>query len=183
MPVGYNWWVSIHSEHPFLPPPRDRNAVRRLRGRLASPVTVWASGTDRSRAGLTVSSVLVADGDPAELVALIDPDSDFGGRVRQTRTAAVSVLGADHRGVADVMAGQAPSPGGTFRTGTWTDSEWGPVLDGATAWAGVRLGSGEPVRVGWSLLLRARIEQVTVADDDPAVLAYLRGRYRVVGAS
>ena len=173
--------MSIHAQHPFLPPPRDRNAVRRLRGRLASPVTVWASGADRSRAGLTVSSVLVADGDPAEVVALVDPDSDFAERVRQTRTAAVSVLGVDHRSVADVMAGQAPSPGGTFRTGTWTDSAWGPVLDKAPAWAGVRLLPGEPVRVGWSLLLRARIEQVSVADEDPDVLAYVRGRYRALG--
>lgn len=172
--------MTIHSDHPFLPPPRDRNAVRRLRGRLVSPVTVWASGADRMRAGLTVSSVLVADGDPAELVAVVDPDSDFGERVLQTRMAVVSVLGADHRQVADVMAGQAPSPGGTFRTGTWTDGEWGPVLDGATAWAGVRLLPGPPARAGWSLLLRAQIEQVSVADDDPEVLAYLRGRYRVL---
>jgi flavin reductase (DIM6/NTAB) family NADH-FMN oxidoreductase RutF len=173
--------VTIHSEHPFLPPPQDRSAVRRWRGRLPAPVTVWATGSDASRAGLTVSSVLVADGEPSELLALVDPDSDFGERVLRTGTAAVSVLGPDHRAVADVLAGQAPSPGGPFRTGEWTDSAWGPVLVGASAWAGVRLLPGDPATAGWSLLLRGRIEHLELAADDPHALAYLRGRYRVLG--
>lgn len=170
--------MSIHFEHPFLSPSHERQAVRRFRGRLAAPVTVWATGTERARAGLTVASMLVADGEPAELLALVDPDSDFGERVQTTRTAAICVLGPRHRAVADVMAGVAPSPGGPFQTGTWTDTPWGPVLAGAIAWAGVRLLPGEPERAGWALLLRAVVTHVEVAPHEPEVLAYLRGRYR-----
>ena len=70
--------MTIHSEHPFLEPERD--PVRQLRGRLGGAVTLWTSGTGDGpldRAGLTVTSVLVANGEPPRLLALLDPDSDL----------------------------------------------------------------------------------------------------------
>lgn len=109
--------------------------MRRLRGRLAAPVTVWTTGDEHRRSGLTVSSMMVAEGDPAELIGLINSDSELAELLASTRTVAVSVLGWPHRQVADVFAGLAPSPGGLFRTGRWRHTEWGPVLDGAVAWA------------------------------------------------
>ena len=48
-------------QRPLRHPEEDRSAVRRLRGRLAAPVTLW---TAPGPAGLTVSSMLVADGEP-----------------------------------------------------------------------------------------------------------------------
>ncbi len=169
--------MTIHSEHPFVEPPAGRNPLRRLRGRLPAPVTVWAGGDGTGRSGLTVSSVLVADGDPGEVLGLIDADSDFADRLGPGVPVAVSLLGQAHRHVADVFAGLAPSPGGMFRTGRWSATGWGPVLADAPGWIGARLVADEPDHAGWALLVRARIEHVELPEvrDDP--LAYLRGRY------
>ena len=79
------------------------------------------------------------------------------------------------RDLADAFAGQAPAPGGPFTLGTWTSSPWGPVLEGASAWAGVRF--AEPGReVGWSLLLDGVVEQVWLGESE-APLVHRRGRY------
>lgn len=174
--------MSIHSEHPFATPPSERDPVRRLRGRLAAPVTVWTTGDQTRRAGLTVSSMMVAEGDPAEIVGLINSDSELAELLGDTRTVAVSVLGWPHRQVADAFAGLAPSPGGPFRTGQWRPTQWGPVLEGALAWVGGDLAepADELLRSGWSLLARARIAwlELSGADRDPDGVALLRGSYR-----
>ena len=181
--IGYNRRVSIHSEHPFLTPEPDRDPVRRLRGRLNASVTIWTTGAGRARAGLTVSSVFIAEGEPAEVVGLVNADSALGEELEETRTLVVNVLGAEHRTAADVFAGRTPSPGGTFRTGNWTDTDWGPVLEGVPAWTGARLVDGPLLRSGWAYLVRAAIEHVelrALADEEQA-LGYLRGRYHFPG--
>ena len=108
--------MTIHSEHPFLPPEEDRSPVRRLRGRVGSPVTLWTA-YDRGRhpVGLTVSSALVAHGDPGWELGLVDPDSDLWAAVERAGRLAVSVLRWPHRSLADAFAGVAPAPGGPFR--------------------------------------------------------------------
>lgn len=168
--------MSIHSEHPFSDPEADRRPARRLRGRLPAPVTVWTSTYEGGRAGLTVSSLLVADGAPPRLLCLLDEESALWPVLRASGLAAVSVLGPDDRQLADVLAGVAPSPGGAFRTGEWTDTDWGPVVVGR-AWAGGRL-VGEPRPVGWPLLVELTLEHTDLsAGADAGALAYRRGRY------
>ena len=168
--------VTIHSEHPFLDPGGDRRPARRLRGRLPAPVTVWTSVHEGEPAGLTVSSLLVADGEPARLLCLLDEESELWPVLRDSGRAAVSVLGPDDRTLADVFAGVAPSPGGAFRTGEWTDTDWGPVVVGR-AWAGGRL-VGAPRPVGWPLLVELELEHIDLSTGaDQAALAYRRGRY------
>ena len=54
--------MTIHNSHPFLPPPEDRNPLRRLRGRMPAPVSIWTSADGARRDGWTISSMLVADG-------------------------------------------------------------------------------------------------------------------------
>lgn len=169
--------MTIHSEHPFLPPDRDRSPVRRFRGRLPAPVTLW---TSPGPAGLTVSSLLIADGEPAELIGLIDPDSDLADALADHDTVAVSLLGGDDQRLADAFAGQTPAPGGPFRLAEWTDTDWGPVLTGASAWLGARV-VDRTTTAGWALLVRATIERVELADPTAAALAHLRGRYGSVG--
>lgn len=170
--------VSIHSEHPFLPPESERSPVRRLRGRLTSAVTVWTSvdGAGRS-AGLTVSSMLVADGEPGRLLALLDPDADLYDALTESGTAAVSLLGYDDRRIADAFAGVAPAPGGPFKLGSWTDTDWGPVLTTATTWAGCRLVDERPREVGWAVLVEAVVEHIALEEEQNASLAHRRGRY------
>lgn len=167
--------MTIHSEHPFLLPEGDRRPVRRFRGRLVSPVTIWTAQVDGRRpAGLTVSSVMVADGEPGQVVGLVGEDSDLAEALTASGRFAVAILGVQHRALADTLAGLLPAPGGAFASGDWTPTPWGPVPADALAWVGARL-VGDPESAGWSLLVRGEVEQVTIADGDP--LAHHRGRY------
>jgi flavin reductase (DIM6/NTAB) family NADH-FMN oxidoreductase RutF len=167
--------MTIHSSHPFADPESERDAARRLRGRLGGTVSLWTTGTGPDRAGLTVSSLMIANGEPAHALALVDPDSDFAAGVQETGAAVVQLLEWPHRDLAEAFAGLAPAPGGVFRLGSWTDTDWGPRLDGASAWAGVRV-AAEPTEVGWSLLLDAAIEHVEIGEEAQP-LVHRRGRY------
>jgi len=170
--------MTIHHEHPFLTPEPDRSPVRRLRGRLASPVTVLTAEHAGERAGLTVSSVLVVDGDPGEVLALVDPTSDLHDAALGAGRAVLNLLSESDRTLADAFGYVAPAPGGPFRLAEWQASDWGPVLSGAAGWAGCRL--AEPPRpVGWAAELRLLIERVELAADRPP-LVHRRGRYRTV---
>ncbi len=167
--------MTIHSEHPFAEPEWRRDPVRRLRGRLGGTVSLWTAGGTTERAGLTVSSVMIAGGDPGHVLALVDPDSDFATTVQKTGLAVVQLLEWPHRDLAEAFAGLAPAPGGPFTLGTWTETEWGPRLQDASAWAGVRL-TGEQREVGWSLLLDATLEHVELGEEHEP-LVHRRGRY------
>lgn len=167
--------MSIHSEHPFQDPPSERDPARRLRGRLGGVVTLLTAGEGTSRAGLTVSSVMVAHGDPAHVLALVDPDSDLADALRDTGRGVVQALSWEHRDLAEAFAGQAPAPGGLFKLGSWEQTECGPRLEGVSAWAGFTL-EGEPAEVGWSLLVDGVLREVHLGDPgDP--LVHRRGRY------
>lgn len=170
--------MSIHSDHPFLPPRELRDPVRRLRGLLPAPVTIWTSVDGGRRDGWTISSLMVADGEPAEVVALVDEDCDWWELFRRTGRATINVLPQGQGWLADVFARAAPSPGGPFRTGDWLDDERGPRLVGAAGWAGVRLLDSSPGHAGWGLLVRAVIESVDLPADDVEALEHRRGRYR-----
>ena len=126
------------------------------------------------RAGLTVSSLLLAGGEPPRLLALVDPDSDLADVVEQTGRAVVSLLSWEHRDLAEVFAGQAPAPGGPFRAAAFEPTAYGPGLVGATSRALVSVESAADV--GWSRLLTCVIEELVVGDDD-APLLHRRGRY------
>ncbi|MGH1565614.1 flavin reductase family protein [Mumia sp. DW29H23] len=171
--------MTIHSEHPFLPPEGERDPVRRFRGRLAQAVTVCTAGTGEGRVGLTVSSLVLADGDPAHVLLLVDEDSDLADGLAPGEPLVVNVLGARDRALADPFAGTAPAPGGPFTLGRWRATAYGPVLETATAWLGARVAS-EPRQVGWPLLVDAAVEHVEIGDD-AAALTHLRGRYVDLG--
>lgn len=172
--------MTIHSDNPFLDP--DPDPGRRLRGRLGGAVTLWTSGgtaggtpgDSDARAGLTVSSLMVATGEPASLLALLDPDAALTERLHESRTAVVHLLQWRDRPLADAFAGVAPAPGGAFRLGSWEQTEWGPRLSTAASWAGVRL--GEMSEVGWSELVTCTIEELVLGDDDEPLI-HRRGRY------
>ena len=170
--------VTIHSEHPFLEPESERDPARRLRGRIGGTVTLWTAGSGDARRGLTVSSVLVATGRPARVLGLLDRDSDLALALEDTGTAILGLLQWRHRDLADAFAGVAPAPGGVFRLGSWTQTPWGPLLDGVSAWAGIRVG-GPGREVGWSLLVDGAVEHVEILDvpDEDPPLVHRRGRY------
>jgi flavin reductase (DIM6/NTAB) family NADH-FMN oxidoreductase RutF len=172
--------MSISSEHPFLPPEDERSPVRRLRGRLPSAVTLWTAGTEADRAGLTVSSVLVADGDPGYVLGVLDPLSELWDALRRTGAVVVNLLSWQHRQLADAFGYVAPAPGGPFRLGEWSQTNWGPVLVGAGGWAGCLLETQQPPsELGWGLLVRLRLAHTEFADD-ATPLVHRRGRYLTV---
>lgn len=166
--------MTIHNSHPFAPDPADRDAARRLRGRLGGTVSLWTSGSGDACAGLTVSSLMVATGEPAYVVGLIDPDSDLHDALVSTGRGVVQLLRWEHHQLADMFAGAAPAPGGLFRQASFTATAWGPLLADATTWAGVILESTTPL--GWSAQVVCEIESVTLGDD-PDPLVHRRGRY------
>jgi flavin reductase (DIM6/NTAB) family NADH-FMN oxidoreductase RutF len=170
--------VTIHHSHPFAVGEQDRNQLRRFRGRMVSPVSIWAAAANGTRAGWTLSSFLVADGDPGELIGLIDEESPLADLLAETPTLTINLLGWGQRALADAFAGVAPAPGGPFALSTWQDTDWGPVLETSLGWIGARLNRNAD-HAGWGLLLRAVVERVEI-QSDPAddLLCYVRGRYR-----
>uniref|UniRef100_A8LXB1 Flavin reductase domain protein FMN-binding n=1 Tax=Salinispora arenicola (strain CNS-205) TaxID=391037 RepID=A8LXB1_SALAI len=172
--VNHEPGAGIHHTDPFAVPTDQRSPVRRLRGRLATPVTLW---TAPGPAGLTVSSTLVAEGEPDRLLGLIDPESDLWAAIEVARRFAVAPLGPAHRQLADRFAGLFPSPGGLFATGDWTDTEYGPVPSDAGGWTGCRLDTAR--EYGWGLLVEATIEAVELVEESEPLLHY-RGRYREI---
>ncbi|AGZ46751.1 putative flavin reductase [Actinoplanes friuliensis DSM 7358] len=163
----------IHASDPFATPDRDKSAVRRLRGRLAAPVTLW---TAPGPSGLTVSSMLVADGEPGRVLGLVDEESDFWDAVSVARRFAVTPLGTGDQQLADRFAGLMPAPGGLFALGDWIETEFGPVPAGAGTWAGCRLDGERPY--GWALLVEATIQSINVDESPGAPLLHFRGKYR-----
>lgn len=173
--------VTIHGDHPFTPPESERDPVRRLRGRLGGAVTLWTAGVGADRVGLTVSSLLIAPGEPGHVLGLIDPESRLADVVDDAGVVVVQFLKWSQRQLADAFAGQFPAPGGAFRMGEdfggWIDTDWGPLLAGASSWIGARLITEPATTVGWSRLLDCEIEHIQLGDDDDA-LAHRRGRYQ-----
>ncbi|WP_432982289.1 flavin reductase family protein [Dactylosporangium sp. CA-233914] len=168
--------MSIHASDPFATPDELKSPIRRLRGRLPSGVTLWtATGTRRGEQGLTVSSTLVADGDPGRVFGLIDEESDLWEALEESGRFAVALLESADRQLADRFAGLLPAPGGLFATGDWERTDFGPVPPGHT-WAACRLAGAEPK--GWSLLVEAVIERITLPDAPAEPLIHERGRYR-----
>jgi flavin reductase (DIM6/NTAB) family NADH-FMN oxidoreductase RutF len=164
--------AQIHSTDPFATPEQDRSPVRRLRGRLATAVTVW---TAPGPAGLTVSSMLVADGEPGRVLGLVDAESDFYDAVLTAGRFAIVPLHEGEQQLADRFAGLMPAPGGLFAGGDWTDTEYGPVPTDGRTWAGCRLDADRPY--AWSKLLEGTLATIHLADG-AAPLIHFRGRYQ-----
>lgn len=174
--------MTIHRDHPFLGSERD--PIRQFRGRMTAPVSIWTAAGGERRAGWTVSSFLVAEGAPAMVVGLMDEDSDLAPMLSAGSTFAVNLLGWQHRALAEAFAGLSPAPGGVFRLGSWTETDWGPALAGAPAWLGARVVDDVGEHAGWALLVRAEIEHVEIGVEvEEPSLAHFRARYLPISTS
>jgi 3-hydroxy-9,10-secoandrosta-1,3,5(10)-triene-9,17-dione monooxygenase reductase component len=168
----------IHHTDPFATPEQDRSPVRRLRGRLAAPVTLWTGSGPRGPAGLTVSSVLVADGEPGRVLGLIDDASDLWAAIERSGFFTLCPLGPAEQRLADRFAGLEPAPGGLFAQGErWRETRYGPVLPGERSWAGCRMASSRPL--GWGRLVEGTIEEITLGPDEAPLIRH-RGHYRTL---
>jgi flavin reductase (DIM6/NTAB) family NADH-FMN oxidoreductase RutF len=150
--------------------------VRRLRGRLVAPVTLW---TAPGPAGLTVSSMLVVDGEPGRVLGLVDPESDLWPALTGAGRFTISPLSRGDRQIADRFAGLAPAPGGWFAQDQWRATEVGPVLAGDRTWAGCMLDGARGY--GWGMLVEGTIAHVALGSGDSDPLFHHRGDYRGLG--
>ena len=165
----------IHSEHPFRPEPGDRDLARQFRGRLAAGVTIVTAGSGTDGTGLTVSSLLVIQGEPARAYIVVGPTTDLWSLAADTGRFVIHVCRYDDRSLADVFAGIWPSPGGLFAGVDTTDSDWGPVLDDLPDRAYCSFVSRD--EIGWSGLIVGDIDEVEVSDlVEP--LVHFRSGYR-----
>ena len=124
-----------------------------------------------------MSSVLVAEGEPARLLGLIDPTSALFEAAQETGAFVVHVLAAGDRALAERFSEIRPPIRGPFDGLQVAESPWGPVLGGSRPRAACRLAGSTPV--GYAELVEGMIEQLELVDlEDP--LAYLHGGYRSV---
>ncbi len=166
--------MTIHDDDPFAVPVADRDQLRRFRGRLGPQVTLWTSGEGATRSGLTVSSTLVALGEPGAVLGLLDPDSDLADALVPGARLVVQLLEWRHRNLAEQFAGTMPAPGGAFNVAEFESTAWGPRLVGAGAWLGAEV---RDVRaVGWSSEIWAEVQHVEVGAEQQPLL-HRRGRY------
>lgn len=170
----------MHDEHPFRAPPDQRDAARRFRGRLVAPVTIITAGAGERRSGLTVSSILVAEGEPSRVYFLLGSTTDLFYGLEETRRFVVHVLESGHGALADVFAGLRPSPGGRFAGRNVEQTEWGPVLTDITTRAYCSLEGGDEKT--FSVLVAGIVEKLELSDLE-SPLIHFRGRYRSMGAA
>ena len=171
-PSNEDGWVRHGGPDPFLTPEEKKDLSRRLRGRLASPVSVWTAwASDRRAVGLTVSSLMVGEGDPAFILGLVGPLSDLWEAIEASGRFVVHVLGANHVRLADQMAGRYPDD--PFRGVSITEAEAGPVLTGIETRATCTLVDRR--EVGWSLLVHGRIDSVELGPVERPLVHYRSG--------
>jgi flavin reductase (DIM6/NTAB) family NADH-FMN oxidoreductase RutF len=159
---------------PFELPVNERDHVRRLRGRLPGPVTVWTAYENAGRStGITVSSVLIGEGEPPSVLGLIAPDSDFWEALRASKRFVVHVLDETQTRIADQFA--LRYPGDPFEGLSVATSDHGPVLSDVRTRATATLMGY--IDAGYSLLIRGSIDEIELDPSPAAPLVHYRGRY------
>lgn len=149
--------------------------ARRLRGRLASGVTVWTAGEGPSACGLTVASVIVTEGEPPHVLGTVGDLADLLDAIRATGRFVVHVLAEADRDLAQRFAGAMPVPGGPFRGLAVEQGAYGPALPAVGTRASCRL--ADESQRGYPVLVDGVIEGAVIGDLD-APLTYFRGQYR-----
>jgi 3-hydroxy-9,10-secoandrosta-1,3,5(10)-triene-9,17-dione monooxygenase reductase component len=198
--------ASVRYGDPWAAPLEARDPVRRLRGHLVLPVTVWTAGTVEGAevgegaqvgegaggagatepglekmppVGLTVSSVVLSQGAPPMLAGLISPASDFADVLTASASGrfVVQLLGSGHRRLAQHFAGELPAPEELLLT---RPSPHGPLLEKVPDRLFCRMTDSKPF--GWSLLVEAEVEGTEVGDPAGKGLAWYRGGFQVLDA-
>ena len=167
-------------DDPFDMPPEERDPVRRLRGRLAAPVTVWTTAfADGRPTGITVSSVLIGEGEPPVVLGLVGNLTDFWDAVQESRRFVLHVLAEHQRRIADEFAGRYTKVNFTEGWSAADESAFGPVLREVGTRAYCDLGGF--MESGYFLLVRGDIHHIEVDMSEPspssAPLVHYRGRY------
>lgn len=141
---------------------------------MVLPVTIWLAGETGPGplTGLTVSSMLVAQGQPPLVAGLVAPLSALADEVcREGGRFVAHILGPSHRRLAQHFAGELPAPAQDLDA---QPSPHGPVLAGVPDRLACRTLSWR--EFGWSVLVEAQIDGV-VAGPGGRALAWHRGSF------
>ncbi len=170
--------MTIHDGNPFADPEPAREMWRRFRGRLAAPVTIITSGQQGQMSGLTVSSLVLIEGMPPVVQAVIGPLTDLWSSIAETGRFVVHICDVGHQPLADVFAGLRPSPGGVFAATSHEEGEWGPVLTAIPDRMHCELAS--LTEVGHAGVVTGEAAGVEISElTEP--LIHFRGKYRGLG--
>lgn len=167
---------SLRYGPPWATPPDERDPLRRLRGRLVLPVTVWVAGPGpRAMTGLTISSVLMSQGQPPMVAGLVSLTSDLGDALAQNGARFVlHVLAASHKRLAQHFSGDLPAP---LELLAAEQSSYGPLLNAVPDRALCEVTATKTF--GWSLLVEARVDEAQVGGEGRG-LGWWRGAYRTL---
>ncbi len=201
----------LHFAPPWSDAPQDRDPLRRARGRLPLPVTVWlaqpagspgteqfgaagaprheartgSSGAsqpglfqgDRGTVGLTVSSLLVAPGEPGLLAGVVSPTTDLGDLLAGEggTSFTVHLLRPGHRRLAQHFAGQLPAPPEQLAVAVTPAGPALEVVDDRIFCRATGVSS-----FGWSLLVQAEVLEVELGRPGPALI-WSAGAYHSLG--
>jgi flavin reductase (DIM6/NTAB) family NADH-FMN oxidoreductase RutF len=145
---------------------------------MAAPVTVVTSGAGDHRTGLTVSSLVVAEGEPSRIYFLLGSTTDLFYGLEETGKFVVHVLETGDQALADVFAGLRPSPGGRFADLNVEQTEWGPVLSDVKTRAYCTFEGGDEET--FFIVAEGRVDKLELSEvQEP--LVYFRGQYRKLG--
>ena len=143
------------------------------------PVTIWtANGNEGRSEGITVSSILIGEGDPPSVLGLVAPDSSFWDAVRASKRFVVHVLDKAQARIADQFA--LRYPGDPFEGLSVVRSDYGPVLSDVTTRSAITLMGF--MEGGYSLLIRGSIDEVELDPNPMQPLIHYSGRYFTTSA-
>ena len=98
-----------------------RSATRSAAPRPArGAVSLWTAGEGPDRAGLTVSSLMVAEASRGTCSAWSTPTPTWPTPCEPGSAVVVQLLAWQHRDLAEAFAGTAPAPGGAFAQAAWS---------------------------------------------------------------
>ncbi|WP_336623477.1 flavin reductase family protein [Mycolicibacterium neoaurum] len=157
----------------------DARAFIRAISCAATPVTIVTTLARQQRWGQTVSAVSRVSDEPAVLGVCINRRSPINAAIQHSADFNVSLLGPDHRGVADIFAGRRHGGRDPF---TFDDAQWSPGRNGLPVYtAGVASFECALVSVtdvGSHHLYLGAVRHVVHTDAEP--LLHLRGSYRTL---
>jgi flavin reductase (DIM6/NTAB) family NADH-FMN oxidoreductase RutF len=141
---------------------------------MAAPITVWTAGDAGSDwTGLTVSSVLLAQGEPGRVIGLIGPDSDLAEAIKRNGAFVVHLLAdrPEHRRLAQHFAGALPADASLLEVEA---STYGPRLIAAPDQLACRASTWRTA--GWSQLVEAEVADSRLGPPSRPLLWY-RGEF------
>ncbi|KIC09320.1 flavin oxidoreductase [Leisingera sp. ANG-M1] len=114
----------------------DRSAFITAMRQVASSVTVVTTNGPAGAAGATVSAFASLSADPPSVLVCLRSDSRIAAAVAANKVFCVNVLPEDARETAECFAGRTGKVcGDRFHGVALTETPWGAVLNGATAFA------------------------------------------------